>query len=219
RETMSDTLAAILEGEPDWQWLPSSTPPHILRLLERCLGKDTKRRIRDIADARIELEETVTGTSSIARDRMDARTQPDLTTTLTSRRLAWWLAVSVVVIAGAFLGWRLWPDASSRDPFAGATFKRLTDWDGAEQQAAISRDGKFVAFISDRSGTGDAGGGQLGADGFTDLTNGRVPDLRNHEVPNVGFTPDGTLVTLWVLLTDPANRVQTGGWTVPTMAG
>jgi serine/threonine protein kinase/Tol biopolymer transport system component len=219
RETMSDTLAAILEGEPDWQWLPSSTPPHILRLLERCLAKDTKRRIRDIADARIELEETVTGTSSIARDRMDARTQPDLTTTRTSRRLAWWLAVSGVVIAGAFLGWRLWPDASSRDPFAGATFKRLTDWDGAEQQAAISRDGKFVAFISDRSGTWDAWVGQIGADSFSNLTNGRVPDLRNHEVPNLAFTPDGTLVVLWVRLWDPRKRAQSNGWTVPTIGG
>jgi eukaryotic-like serine/threonine-protein kinase len=91
RETMSDTLAAILEAEPEWHWLPSSTPPHILRLLERCLAKDMKRRIRDIADARIELEEPVIDSSSVARDRMDARTQPGLTTTLTSRRLAWWL--------------------------------------------------------------------------------------------------------------------------------
>jgi serine/threonine protein kinase/Tol biopolymer transport system component len=219
RETMSDTLAAILEAEPEWQLLPSSTPPNVLRLLERCLAKDMKRRIRDVADARIELEEPVTRSSSIARRRMDARTEPGRTKTLTSRRLAWWLAASGVIIAGAVLGWRLWPDASPRDPFAGATFKRLTDWDGAEQQVAISRDGKFVAFISDRSGTWDAWVGQIGADSFSNLTNGRVPDLRNHEVPNVAFTPDGTLVTLWVRLWDQANRAQSIGWTVPTIGG
>ena len=69
-----------------------------------------------------------------------------------------------VVIAGAVLGWWLLHDASSRDPLAGATFKRLTDWDAAEEQVAISRDGKFVAFISDRSGTWDAWVGQIGAD-------------------------------------------------------
>jgi Tol biopolymer transport system component len=218
RGTMSETLAAILEAEPEWHLLPSSTPLHILRLLERCLAKDVKRRIRDIADARIELEEPVTGRSSIARDRLDARTQPRLTTTRTSRRLAW-LAASGVIIAGAVLGWRLWPDASPRDPFAGATFKRLTDWDAAEQQVAISRDGKFVAFISDRSGTWDAWVGQIGADSFSNLTNGRVPDLRNHEVPNVAFTPDGTLVLLWVRLWDPGNRAQSNGWTVPTIGG
>jgi serine/threonine protein kinase/Tol biopolymer transport system component len=207
RGTMSDTLAAILEAEPDWHLLPSSTPPHILRLLERCLAKDMKRRIRDIADARLELEEPV------------ARTQPGLTTTLTSRRLAWWLAAAGVVIAGAVLGWRLWPDASPRDPLAGARFKRLTDWDGPEQQVAISRDGKFVAFVSDRSGTWDAWVGQIGADSFSNLTNGRVPDLRNHEVPNVAFTPDGTLVLLWVRLWDPGHRAQANGWTVPTIGG
>ena len=219
RETMSDTLAAILEAEPEWHLLPSSTPPNILRLLERCLAKDRKRRIRDIADARIELGEPVAGSPSIARDRMDARTRPGLTPALTSRRLAWWLAASGVVIVGAVLGWRLWPDASPRDPLAEATFKRLTDWDGAEQQVAISRDGKFVAFISDRSGTWDAWVGQIGADSFSNLTNGRAPELRNHEVPNVGFTPDGSLVTLWVRLTDPANGVQSSGWTVPTIGG
>jgi serine/threonine protein kinase/Tol biopolymer transport system component len=219
RETTSDTLAAILEAEPEWHLLPSSTPPNILRLLEWCLAKDMKRRIRDIADARIELEQPVRRSSSIARDRMEAPTQPAPTTTLTSRRWVWWLAASGLVIAAAVLGWRLWPDATPRDPFAGATFKRLTDWDGTEQQVAISRDAKFVAFISDRSGTWDAWVGQIGADSFSNLTNGRVPDLRNHEVPNVGFTPDGTLVTLWVRLTDPANRVQTNGWTVPTIGG
>jgi serine/threonine protein kinase/Tol biopolymer transport system component len=217
RDTLSETLAAIREAEPEWHLLPSSTPPNLLRLLERCLGKDIKRRIRDIADARSELEEPETGSSSIARDRRDARS--GLATPLTSRRLAWWLAASGLVIVGAVLGWRLWPDASPRDPLAGATFKRLTDWDGAEQQVAISRDGKFVAFISDRSGAWDAWVGQIGSDSFSNLTNGRAPELRNHEVPNVGFTPDGTLVTLWVRLTDPVNRVQTNGWTVPTIGG
>jgi serine/threonine protein kinase/Tol biopolymer transport system component len=218
RETVSDTLAAILEAEPEWPLLPSSTPPNIVRLLERCLAKDMKRRIRDIADARIELEEPVPWSSSIARDRMDGRTQPGLTT-IAWRRLAWWLAASAVVIAGAVLGWRLWPDASPRDPFAGATFKRLTDWDGAEQQVAISRDGKFVAFISDRSGTWDAWVGQIGADSFSNLTNGRAPDLRNLAARDVGFTPDGSLLMLEVRLTNPANGVQANGWTVPTIGG
>jgi len=218
RETFADTVGAVLEAEPDWHWLPVSTPPNIRHLLERCLAKDMKRRIRDIADARVELEEPVTHSSTIARDRTDARTQSDPLTTFTSRQLAWWLTTSAAIIAVAVLAWRLWPDAS-RDPFAGATFKRLTDWEGTEQQVAISRDGKFVAFVSDRSGTWDAWVGEIGADSFSNLTNGAVPDLRNYEVPNVGFTPDGTLVTLWVRPTDPANRVQTNGWTVPTIGG
>src|SRR5262249_17250066 len=151
--------------------------------------------------------------SSIVRDRMDPRPP-------TSRRVAWWWVASGTVIAGVVLGWRLWwSDASPRDPFAGAAFTRLTDWDGAEQEVAISRDGKFVTFVSDRSGTWDAWVGQIGADSFSNLTNGRAPGLRNHQVPKVGFTPDGSLVMLWVRLTDPANGAQSDGWTVPTIGG
>jgi serine/threonine protein kinase len=49
--TTSDTIAAILHHEPDWRTLPPKTPPHLRRLLERCLQKDVRRRLRDIGDA------------------------------------------------------------------------------------------------------------------------------------------------------------------------
>ena len=52
--TISDTIAKILEREPDWQALPASTPPSLRRLLTRCLEKNTKRRLHSIADARFE---------------------------------------------------------------------------------------------------------------------------------------------------------------------
>jgi Tol biopolymer transport system component len=56
-ETTSDTIAAILDREPDWAVLPAATPASIRRLLERCLTKDSKRRFRDIRDASLELAE------------------------------------------------------------------------------------------------------------------------------------------------------------------
>jgi eukaryotic-like serine/threonine-protein kinase len=55
RGTVSDTIAAILEREPDWVALPAGTFPAIDRLLRRCLEKDPKSRLRDIGDARLEL--------------------------------------------------------------------------------------------------------------------------------------------------------------------
>ncbi len=58
-ETVSDTIAAVLKQEPDWQSLPASTPVPIRTLLRRCLQKDSSRRLHDIADARIEIEETL----------------------------------------------------------------------------------------------------------------------------------------------------------------
>jgi eukaryotic-like serine/threonine-protein kinase len=56
-ETVSDLIARILEREPDWSALPPKTPPRVRRLLERCLRKNSKERLRDIGDARIELAE------------------------------------------------------------------------------------------------------------------------------------------------------------------
>src|SRR5690349_10033630 len=57
-ETTSDSMAAVLSREPDWEALPPTTPPSVYALLRRCLQKDPQRRLRDIGDARIELEES-----------------------------------------------------------------------------------------------------------------------------------------------------------------
>jgi serine/threonine protein kinase len=56
-ETVSDILAGILRGEPDWKALPADTPPLVRSLLRRCLQKDPARRLQHIGDARIEIEE------------------------------------------------------------------------------------------------------------------------------------------------------------------
>jgi serine/threonine protein kinase len=58
-DTISDTIAAILEREPDWQALPSTTPTSIRHVLRRCLQKQADQRLHDIADARIEIEEAL----------------------------------------------------------------------------------------------------------------------------------------------------------------
>lgn len=55
--TAAETLAAVFDGEPDWAALPAVTPPAVRRLLARCLERSPKRRLRDIGDARLELED------------------------------------------------------------------------------------------------------------------------------------------------------------------
>jgi serine/threonine-protein kinase len=60
-ETVSDTLAAVLRADPDWSALPPETPRLIVRLLQRCLTKDPRRRLRDIGEARIVIEDVVAG--------------------------------------------------------------------------------------------------------------------------------------------------------------
>ncbi len=58
-ETVADTLAAILKSEVDWGALPAETPGQVWRLLRRCLAKDPARRLRDLGDARLEIEEAL----------------------------------------------------------------------------------------------------------------------------------------------------------------
>ena len=62
-KSISERLAAVLNQEPDWNLLPADTPGPIRTLLARCLQKDAKRRLRDIGDARIELESAVVETT------------------------------------------------------------------------------------------------------------------------------------------------------------
>ena len=65
-ETVSDVLAAVLTREPEWTALPSSTPPHLVQLLRRCLERNPKQRLRDIGEARLALELGGAGSPPIA---------------------------------------------------------------------------------------------------------------------------------------------------------
>src|SRR5579862_4298096 len=60
-ETVTDTLAAVIRADPDWSQLPGETPARVGVLLQRCLQKDPKQRLRDIGDARINLDEVLSG--------------------------------------------------------------------------------------------------------------------------------------------------------------
>ncbi len=71
-ESVTDTLSAIVADEPDWAALPASTPLRLRDLLRRCLQKDPRRRLHDISDARLELEEVMAGASSPMETRPTA---------------------------------------------------------------------------------------------------------------------------------------------------
>src|SRR4029077_9502546 len=109
-ETVSDTIAATLEREPDWSAMPAQTPPSIRRLLQRCLEKDPKRRLRDIGDARLEIEEAP-GRKAAARPV----------------RLARWVAAAAgLLVVGAVAAWQLQrSEYFWRNPLEDAKFRRL----------------------------------------------------------------------------------------------
>jgi serine/threonine protein kinase/Tol biopolymer transport system component len=213
-ETSPDTVSAVLQQEPDWSVLPAQTPASVTRLIRRCLEKDPKRRLRDIGDARLEIE--------------DALNHPDSHPPLVAARRSgagWWAAAAaaVLIVIAAATMWAL--DRSDyfwRNPLEGAKPIRLTDFGRAEQQAAISRDGKFIAFLSDHGGTWDVWVSQVGTGRNHNLTEGssltksNLRELRNPATRTLGFSPDASLVALWTR--SPAGSVD-AGWSVPTMGG
>lgn len=78
-ETVSDTISIILRGEPDWHRLPEETPPALLALLRRCLVKDPRRRLRDIGEAQLALEDIRVGDPGIAATSPPAAMSPAAT--------------------------------------------------------------------------------------------------------------------------------------------
>src|SRR5215470_3648839 len=72
-ETLTDTIVAVLEQEPDWQALAPTTPTAVRALLRRCLQKDKDRRFRDIGDVRIEIEDALTAATSHTHDLSETK--------------------------------------------------------------------------------------------------------------------------------------------------
>jgi Tol biopolymer transport system component len=131
-----------------------------------------------------------------------------------------WLAGTGIVLGLALAGWQLTRgDGSGPDPLAGAHFQQVTGLGGVEQAAAISRDGKFVTFLSDRDGPMDVWVSQIGTGQFHNLTRGRVPELVNPSVRILGFAPDGTLVTFWARKADGATAPEISVWAAPVLGG
>jgi len=128
------------------------------------------------------------------------------------------LAAAIGVLAIGVVLWLQKIEYFWRNPIAAARFQTVTDIDGVAQAAAVSRDGHFVAFLSDRDGQMDVWVTQVGSGEFHNLTHGSAPELVNPSVRTMGFSPDGSLVTFWA-------RKQGGSsgdisiWAVPTLGG
>ncbi len=221
-DTASDTIAAVIERQPDWSRLPPQTPASIRRLLERCLQKDAKQRLRDIGDARLEIEAALD----------PARTVSPCGHTSSCSGPAIWVVGrgrsgaarggdgSAVYASGSLIHPPARPEAVWRSPLEDYTATRLTDVDGAEHHAAISRNGNYVAFLSDHTGAWNAWVSQIGTGEIYNLTNGTLPELRNPATRTLAFSPEGSEVALWSRGSDPSGAdVVFAGWSVATLGG
>jgi serine/threonine protein kinase len=193
--TVSDTIAALLEREPNWQALPAATPSSLRRLLRRSLEKDVDRRLRDIGDVTSELAEA-----------------------LTARRLLgigprlWMLAgltTAIALIAGVVIWLR-----SERPVLPNRSeWVQLTKFADSATQPALSPDGRLLTFIRG-SGTFTTPGEIY----VKLLPNGEPTPLTHDNLVKMSpvFSPDGARIAYTVRNTS-GNTWDT--WVVPSLRG
>jgi serine/threonine protein kinase/Tol biopolymer transport system component len=149
-ETTTDIFAAIIEREPRWAALPHTTPDGIRRLLRRCLEKDPTRRLRDIGDARIEIEDVLSG-SSPASAATSVVTAPQRFVRLSWSIAAVALLVGIIAVGALTWGIRNAPRGSTAAPrisrmtIASSGTTAVTPND--KRSLAITPDGTRVVYI------------------------------------------------------------------------
>ena len=151
--TFSDLSAAILERDPDWRRLPEDTPAHLRRLIQRCLEKDRRQRLRDIGDALHELS-VPAGTADAAPSghAPQASTRPGLGVVLVVAGLAVGAIVTWLLIRGRESG-AVAPGIVRLELPAPAGVRFATTVSEIEvRTVAVSPDGSTVAFIATRLG-------------------------------------------------------------------
>jgi serine/threonine-protein kinase len=149
-ESVTDTLAAVIKEDADWSLLPAATPIRVRVLLQRCLQKDPKQRLRDIGDARISLDEVLSGAPEEA---------PSLAAGGNRTKRSWlWLVagiagVLVVSAVAGFVGWILKPAPAkpvTRTVINLPAGQRLAALD--QLALALSEDGSQLAYVATTQG-------------------------------------------------------------------
>ena len=177
-ETVSDTLAGVLRADIDWQLLPAGTPVAVRRLLERCLQRDPKRRLRDIGDAWIEIDSPAALTAP-------APAAPPAG----ANRLPWIACGAATLAALAAIAW--------------ATFHRPADLPRPVVRWSYSQEKTFVAFSISHDGSRlvymEINGNtySLALRMMDQLDAKPIPDINSAALPV--FSPDGQ----WIAFVTP----------------
>jgi len=218
RASAPQTLAAVIQDEPEPIATRNPGIPAPLRwTVQRCLAKEARNRYASTEDLAREL---VTIRDNLSEATGSPGVLPAAPAPAPRRRLRLAAAISAaILVALAVAGWSLRQrDYFWKNPLAGARFTRLTDWEGNEFDAAISSDGKFVAFVSAQAGHSDAWIMQVGGNEVLNLSKGLIPVTSGNVHRNLGFSGDDA--HLWI---DVSGIRSTGNlsdaWLVPTIGG
>jgi serine/threonine protein kinase len=183
-KTELEVLQNVMHGTP--QPLPQSVPAGLRSLVEKALESDPADRYQSMQELVVDLRRAV-------RQKGVDHSPPAV---VVPKRYAWlpWMLMAMLVVG--FGAWSVVrrPKLIVQNPLSNAQFTRLTDFEGAATNPAISPDGKFVAFVSNRSGTFDIWLMQANGGSLANLTQGRTGDMRG-PLRAIGFSGDG--LGLW----------------------
>jgi Tol biopolymer transport system component len=195
-QDVTDTIAAIVRGEPDWSALPAGTPASVKRLLKRCLAKDSKLRLREAGSAIVEIDE--------------ARTAPDPAATAVIAGRRWpaaVLAAAAVAMALLVAGYIAWPrppvDSLTHLAMPVAPAAALRTSVNAGSIVSISEDGRRVAFLGVQTGAG----AQLFVRALDQSVATAVPGTSG--ATGQAFSPDGRWLSYG--LNGTLFRIEVGG--------
>lgn len=149
-ETATDIMAAVVRAEPDWNALPKNVPRRVRELLQRCLVKDEKRRLRDIGEARLALDDAMLDDATHAAPEAVSIAPP----TSLWRALPWAIAVVAIAVAAWTFAHRHGSDAASREVVHLDIVypPNVEPISGLQGGPSISPDGQSVAMIGTREG-------------------------------------------------------------------
>ena len=200
RETVADTLAAVLEVEPSWEMLPAAVPASVQRLLRRCLTKDRLGLLRDIGEARIEIGE------ALSRDPSDPMT-PAVAARTKSRVAALRRhGVTAALIAAALLVGYLGRGARSPTATEVWNTRQITRLQAIESQHSLSPDGQFIVYTSDQQGNHDIYWRLVDGQNVQNLT--ESSDADDYQP---AFAPDGSRIAF------RSDRGAGGGKNIPQL--
>ena len=184
-DTISDTLAAVLKEEPDWRELPAA-PLGMQRLVRRCLKKDPTSRLHDIADARLELEESVNESSALIVPMPGHGSWR-----ISKRHAAGGILLALVVVASIVGAWNIGrqqagPAGQSR--FVVPLPAGFALENGPGPSLVVSPDGSRMVFVALERG----GGTQLFSRALDRFEAAPIPNTSGASAPF--FSPDGRWV-------------------------
>ncbi|MDP3718720.1 MAG: protein kinase [Acidobacteriota bacterium] len=191
-DTVSDTLAAVLKTDPEWDAIPADVPNAIRRLLTICLKKDAKARLRDMGEARRQIDEAASGPADISTPMVVPVQAPAW------KRVLPWAIVSALAIGLTLVlpAWAPWRSTEITPP----SLVRLSAELGADvslslrfgDATAVSPDGNVLAFAA-----------QTGEDGTPQLYVRRLDQLQATALPGTDdamspfFSPGGEWIAFY----------------------